>query len=89
MLTTKKSIHIKLLSGTHAGLKAQAGRLGLTMQAIIDELAALVAQGDPYIIKHLEEMARMRKEREARALASTDADSLLDHLELLRDIEKK
>lgn len=83
-LDIRKGIHVKLLSETHTGLKLQACRLKLSMQAILDEMASLVAMGDPYVIGVLEDLARRKRDRQARELSVADAESLLDHLEDMR-----
>ena len=88
-LDLRKSIHIKLLSDTHAGLKIQSCRLKLSMQAIMDELAALVVDGDLYIMRKLEDAARRKRDKETKALYDTDAESLLDIIEDERRREKQ
>jgi adenylate kinase len=80
-LVTRKEIHVKLLVDTHAALKVQSCMLKLSMQAIIDELATMVVEEDPYVIRRLKELARRKREREAAALSKTDADTLLDLIE--------
>ena len=84
-LDLRKTLHIKLLTDTHAGLKIQAIRHKLSMQAVLEELAIRVVQEDPYFIDVLKELARSKREKEVKSLASTDADSLLDHLEELQE----
>lgn len=84
-LDIRKCIHVSLMTNTHAGLKIQAAKLKLSMQAILDELANMVASEDPYVMKHLHELKRMKRRREASILSSTDADTLLDHIEQLEE----
>lgn len=84
----RRNLTIKVLDGTHAGLKVQAAQLGLPMQTILEELICMVAQGDPYIIEHMSDLARQRKMRKMAALSSTDADTLLQHIEDVRAMHK-
>ena len=86
-LDLRKTIHTKLLTDTHAGLKIQAARLKLSMQAILEELAIHVVQEDPYFIDILKELRRRKIAREVEALTATDADSLLNHLEELKETQ--
>lgn len=84
-LDKRKDLHLKLLAETHAALKIQACHLKMSMQLIMNELAILVTEDDKYIMQKLREIAKRRKNREAAALASTDADSLLNHIEEMRN----
>ena len=84
-LDLRKTLHLKLLTDTHAGLKIQSIRYKLSMQAVLEELAIRVVQEDPYIIGILKELVRSKRAKEVKALASTDADSILDHLEDLQE----
>lgn len=80
----RKELRLKLLKGTHAGLKIQACKLQLSMQAILEELTVLVVQEDPYLTKKLQELYRRKQDRTVRALSKTDAESLLDHIEEMK-----
>lgn len=80
-LDVKKTLHIKLLTDTHAGLKVQSAKLKLSMQSILEELSIKVVEGDPYINNILKEASRRKREKQVQQLADSDADSLLNYIE--------
>ena len=80
-LDVRKTIHIKLLTDTHAGLKVQSALMKLSMQAILEELALKVVECDPYFMDILKEASRRKRTKQVQELASTDADTLLNYLE--------
>ena len=82
-LELRRGLHIKLLLETHVGLKLQSCKLKLSMQSIMDELASMVVEEDPHIMRRLKDLSLRRREREVRALNASDTDSLLDHIENL------
>lgn len=88
-IVPKKCIHLQLITDTHAGLKRASCDLHLTMQTIVEELVQLVVQEDPYIINHLKNIVKQRRARELVPMHATDADSLLDEIELLAEVNAK
>lgn len=86
---SKKCIHLSLISETHAGLKRASCDLHMTMQSIVEELVELVVSGDPYVMARLKDVVRRRRERELVPLYATDADSLLDEIELIAEVNSR
>jgi hypothetical protein len=74
----KKSIHVSLLKETHAGLKIKSFEFGLSMTEMIEEFAQLVIIEDPHMMNILNELVSKKRNREARKLSNTDAESILD-----------
>lgn len=81
LLQPRKSVHISLLANTHAELKVRAFKLKLTMQDVLSVATHLIVQEDPYITRKLLEYARQKRDKQARALEITDADTMLDEIE--------
>lgn len=77
----RRTMHIKLLVDTHTNLKVMCARLNITMQSLIEELATLAADGDPYINSKLEELSVRKRERDLSALYNSDADTLFKVIE--------
>ncbi len=61
----------------------------MTMQSVMEELAQLVVQGDPRVMSHLRDVVRRRREEELVSLHSTDADTILDELELVASVQAR
>jgi hypothetical protein len=88
-IVPKKCIHLALISETHAGLKRASCDLHMTMQSIVEELVELVVSGDPYVMGRLKDVIRRRRECELVPLYATDAESLLDEIELVAEVNAR
>ena len=77
-LDRRKSVHIKLLTDTHAEFRIASFKLKLSMQEMFEEFAQRVIVEDPRVMKILDELAQRKKEKTVKKLSRSDADALLD-----------
>ena len=76
----RKSIHIHLMSGTHAEFRTELFRRNLTMQEVLEECAERVAGGDKYMEKLLDDCVTKKITGERR-VAIADAEDLYKIIE--------
>jgi hypothetical protein len=74
----RKGIHIALMEDTHAGLRIKLFEKKLSMQETFEELAQLIAAGDPRLMRIIDGIVDRKKNRTVRSLSNTDAQTLLD-----------
>ena len=72
---TKKSVHVNLMLGTHAGFRSKLLSKGISMQAALEECAIRIAQGDSYMEKLLDDVVDKKINGELQ-IAAQEADSL-------------
>jgi len=73
---TKKSIHINLTKSTHASLRIELIKRGLSMQETFDHLAAMICENDPSLIEKLDEIEFLKRNKQLRQVKKSDADSV-------------
>lgn len=73
---TKKSIHINLTKSTHASLRIELIRRGLSMQETFDHLASLICENDPSLIEKLDEIEVLKRNKQLNQVKNSDADSV-------------
>ena len=73
---TKKSVHINLTKSTHASLRVELIRRGLSMQETFDHLASLICENDPSLIEKLDEIEMLKRNKQLRHVKNSDADSV-------------
>jgi len=73
---TKKSVHINLTKSTHASLRIELIRRGLSMQETFDHLASLICENDPALVEKLDEIEMLKRNKQLRQVKSSDADSV-------------
>ena len=78
MIPDKKSIHIKLLSDTHAAFRIKLFEKKLSMQEVFEECAHRIVTNDPLFVELLGEIIVNKKERQLKQLYSSDADTIYD-----------
>lgn len=77
-LDHRKSVHVKLLSDTHANFRIASFKLKLSMQEMFEEFAQRVITEDPKVMKILDELSERKKEKLVKKLSKSDASTLLD-----------
>ncbi len=77
-LDRRKSVHVKLLSDTHANFRIASFKLKLSMQEMFEEFAQRVIAEDPKVMKILDELSKRKKEKLVKKLSKSDASTLLD-----------
>jgi len=77
-LDHRKSVHVKLLSDTHANFRIASFKLKLSMQEMFEEFAQRVIAEDPKVMKILDELSERKKEKLVKKLSKSDASTLLD-----------
>jgi len=78
---TRKSIHVNLISETHAAIKITAFKNKLSMQEIFEELAQRIVEKEPYMVRMLGELAVRKRKKAVKQLSSTDAESIFRVIE--------
>tara|TARA_B100000683_G_C12263038_1_gene462439 strand:+ start:307 stop:612 length:306 start_codon:yes stop_codon:yes gene_type:complete len=78
---TKKSVHINLTKSTHAELRVILLQMGLSMQEVFDRIASMICERDPYMVKTLNEIERLKREKQIKKVSKTDAESIFDLIE--------
>jgi hypothetical protein len=73
---TKKSVHINLTKSTHASLRIELIRRGLSMQETLDHLASLICENDPALTKKLDELELLKRNKQLSQVKNSDADSV-------------
>ena len=74
----RKSIHIKLLTETHAAFRIELLRKKLSMQEVFEDFAQRVVAGDGFAHRVLDTIARKKREKQIERLSETDAESIFD-----------
>jgi histidyl-tRNA synthetase len=77
-LDRRKSVHVKLLTDTHANFRIASFKLKLSMQEMFEEFAQRVIIEDPKVMKILDELSKRKKEKTVKKLSRSDASTLLD-----------
>ena len=73
---TKKSVHINLTKSTHASLRVELIRRGLSMQETFDHLASLICENDPSLLEKLDEIEILKRNKQLNQVKKSDADSV-------------
>ena len=77
----RKSIHIKLLTETHAAFRIELIKKKLSMQEVFEDFAQRVVRGDGFAHRVLDTVAKRKRERHIEKLSDTDAESIFDAIE--------
>lgn len=77
----RKSIHVKLLTETHAAFRIELIKKKLSMQEVFEDFAQRVVRGDGFAHRVLDTIARKKRERHIERLSDTDAESIFDAIE--------
>ena len=80
-LVKKKSVHFNLLTETHAEFRVLAFRRKLSMQEIVEGLISKLANGDPTLVKIIDQIAKDKYNKELRKVVGTDAESIFEVIE--------
>jgi len=80
-LIKKKSVHFNLLTETHAEFRVIAFRKKLSMQEIVEGLISKLANGDPALVKIIDQIAKDKYNKELRKVVGTDAESIFEVIE--------
>ena len=77
----RKSIHVKLLTETHAAFRIELIKKKLSMQEVFEDFAQRVVRGDGFAHRVLDTIARKKRDRHIERLSETDAESIFDAIE--------
>jgi len=80
-LATKKSVHFNLLTETHAEFRVLTFRKKLSMQEVVEGLVSRLVNGDPSLVKIVDQIAENKYNKELRKVMGTDAESIFDVIE--------
>ena len=80
-LVTKKSVHFNLLTETHAEFRVLTFRKKLSMQEVVEGLISRLVNGDPSLVKIVDQIAENKYNKQLRKVIGTDADSIFDAIE--------
>lgn len=78
---TKKSVHINIPRETHALVKTNCFKYGLSMQDIFEELAQMIAAEDPIATEMMSDLAMKKRDATIKRLSDTDAESIFRIIE--------
>ena len=81
MVHSKKSVHFNITKSAHAGFRIACFQRGLSMQEVFDRIASMICERDPYMIKTLNEIERLKREKQIKKVSKTDAESIFDLIE--------
>lgn len=77
----KKSVHINIPRETHALVKTNCFKYGLSMQDIFEELAQMIAAEDPVAIEMMNDLAMKKRDASIKRLSQSDAESIFRIIE--------
>ena len=77
----KKSVHFNLLTETHAEFRVLSFKKKLSMQEVVEGLISRLVNGDPVLIKIVNEIGENKYNEELRKVKGTDAESVFDAIE--------
>ena len=78
----RKSIHINLTKDTHAALRINLFKRGLSMQEVIEALSISIVDGDSYLNNLLDKIEYNKKNRvTVKKINTTDAESIFEAIE--------
>ena len=76
---THKSVHVKLTTGTHADLRVELFKRGLSMQEVLEALSCEIVNGNAHISKILDELEYNKKYKiNTKKVVESDAESVFD-----------
>jgi hypothetical protein len=77
----KKSVHFNLLTETHAEFRVLSFRKKLSMQDVVEGLVSRLVNGNPTLIKIVDQIAEEKYNTELRKVLGTDAESVFSEIE--------
>ena len=77
----RKSVHINLTKGTHAGFRTVLFEKHLSMQEVLEEFASRVASRDATFMSVLEQLVAGKKNKDLNKLKASDVDTIFDAIE--------
>lgn len=78
---TRKSLHITMVKSTHAEFRVALLKRGLSMQEVINHLAALVVEGDPALMDILDDIEVRKRDRHLKQVTAVDSETIFDLIE--------
>ncbi len=80
VLDPRKCVHIKIPSELHAEMRIVGLRKKLSLQEMLVEFCQLVVDGDSYLDKKLDDLAKRKKEKKIKKITMKDADNIYDYI---------
>ena len=77
----RKSVHVKLMTETHAAFRILSFKKKLSMQEMFEEFAQRASEEDATALKIINELTEKKKQGKIKDLTKLESDSLLDLIE--------
>ena len=78
---TRKSLHVSMVKSTHAEFRVALVKRGLSMQEVINHLAALVVEGDPALMDILDDIEVRKRDKHLKQVTAVDSETIFDLIE--------
>lgn len=72
----RKSVHVDFTQETHALFRVACMRKGLSMQSVLEELAARVGRDDPYMEDVLRDLVQRKLDKTMSELSDDDIETV-------------
>jgi hypothetical protein len=70
-----------MVKSTHSGFRVALLKRGLSMQEVINHLAALVVEGDPALMDILDDIEVRKRDRHLKQVTAVDSETIFDLIE--------
>lgn len=80
VIDPRKCVHIKIPSELHAEMRVLGLRKKLSLQEMLSEFCQLMVDGDSYLQKKMDDLAKRKKEKRIKKLTTHDADNIYDYI---------
>ena len=80
VLTPRRCAHIKMPSELHANMRIVGFQKKLSLQEMFIELARMLTDGDSYLNKKMDDLARLKKEKKIKKLTAQDSEDIYDFI---------
>ena len=78
---SKKSLHFNITRQAHNDLRIACFKRSLSMQEVFEEIAQLVGEEAPVLMRILDNLAEKKREGKIKRLSVTDAEPLFNIIE--------
>ena len=80
VLTPRRCAHIKMPSELHANMRIVGFQKKLSLQEMFIEFARMLTDGDSYLNKKMDDLARLKKEKKIKKLTAQDSEDIYDFI---------
>jgi hypothetical protein len=80
IIDPRKCVHIKLPSELHAEMRVFGFKKKLSLQEMISEFCQLIIDGDSYLHRRMDDLAKRKKEKRIKKLTMQDSENIYDYI---------